>query len=281
MAFSLGYRRDPTRGRDATGQVVDLIARDRDFTTKLKPYLVSSSDGDVDLSLYATETNQLDLSACAGNATADSIEVGSAVDEENRARAEGREPAPQPQLSRLFIYSMAREILDSNGDGVGDLDQDEGTYIRLCFDILNRFGICAEATWPYDVSKAHTAPSLKAMRQATGHHLHSYYRIKSEGDGRLEDIVAALRGRHPIVFGTLISQEFMNEGGSSVVDRPAGTTLGGHAMMIVGYVGGNFKVKNSWGSSWKEGGYCYFTPDYLIWNETADLWVPTSGTVFG
>jgi C1A family cysteine protease len=281
MAFSLGYRRDPTRGYGANGQVVDLIARDRDFSEKLKPYLVSATDGDVDLSPYTTETNQLNVSACAGNATADSIEAVGAIDEENRAKAEGRAPVVLPQLSRLFIYSMAREIIDTDRDGVGDLDQDEGTYIRLCFDILRRFGICKETTWPYDVNKVHAPPSFMAMREATGHHLHSYYRIKSEGDGRLEDIVAALRGRHPVVFGTQINQEFLDGGGPTVIDRPTGTTIGGHAMMLVGYVGGNFKVKNSWGATWKDGGFCYFTPAYLSWSGTSDLWVPTSGTVFG
>jgi hypothetical protein len=176
---------------------------------------------------------------------------------------------------------MAREIIDTDRDGVGDLDQDEGTYIRLCFDILRRFGICKETTWPYDVNKVHAPPSFMAMREATGHHLHSYYRIKSEGDGRLEDIVAALRGRHPVVFGTQINQEFLDGGGPTVIDRPTGTTIGGHAMMLVGYVGGNFKVKNSWGATWKDGGFCYFTPAYLSWSGTSDLWVPTSGTVFG
>jgi len=52
-------------------------------------------------------------------------------------------------------------------------------------------------------------------------------------------------------------------------------------MLIVGYVDGFFKVKNSWGSAWREGGYCYFTPEYLAWEKTWDVWVPTMGTVFG
>ena len=36
-------------------------------------------------------------------------------------------------------------------------------------------------------------------------------------------------------------------------------------------------VKNSWGKDWRGGGFCFMQPDYLTWNETQDLWVPTLG----
>jgi len=267
----LGYRRDPTEG----------LSKDYDFASRLRPYLVGATDGDIDLSQYATETNQYELSACAGNATADAVEIISAIDEVDRAAAEGRAPKPQPQLSRLFVYAMARSLMDDNGDGKGDIDKDEGTYIRLCFEILSRFGICDETVWPYNEAKVFVAPSIKAMRQAIGHKIHSYYRIKQVGDERLDQIISSLRARHPVVFGTLVDQAFTQASGPSIISRPSGPTVGGHAMIVIGYVNGRFKIKNSWGRGWRENGYCYLTPEYLTWKDTWDLWVPTSGTVFG
>ncbi len=250
------------------------------FSEKLKPSLKPSILTDIDLSIYATPSNQYNLSACAGNATADAVEIIGAVDEEARALAEGLAARPQPQLSRLFIYSLARSLMDEDHDNQGDINVDAGVYIRLCFEVLSRFGICTEDLWPYDPTKVYVSPSLMAMRQAVGHRIHSYYRITESGDDRLEAIVAALRGKHPVVFGTSIDAAFQITSGADVIDRPTGNIVGAHAMIIVGYQNGLFKVKNSWGSHWRGDGYCYFTPAYLAWEETWDLWVPTSGTVF-
>ncbi len=268
-----GWRPDPRTETDPYGDTVDLVAKDwnvKDFLAKAPPKL---ADGDVDLSKYATDTNQWSLSSCAGNATADSVEILDAIEEEDDAKADGRAPVPQPQLSRLFVYNMARER-------AGELALDEGTYIRYCFDVLARFGICEENVWPYDEAKVFTSPTLKAQRRALGHKIHGFYRIKSTEEQRLDDIVAALRAKHPVVFGTLIDHTFQADNGPTVIGPPGSVTIGGHAMIVVGYVGGLFKVKNSWGPGWRDKGYCLMKPEYLAWDETQDLWVPTLAVHF-
>jgi C1A family cysteine protease len=253
MSTTYGYRRDPLAN----------WSNDFTFATDLQPKLsVKVSSGDVDMRPFCTDTNQYDVSGCAGNATADSIEIL------NRASN-----LPGLEASRMFVYSCARDLN-------GDLNRDEGTYITTCFDVLARFGICTEKDWAYDTSKVFVRPSLAAMRAATRHKIHSYYRIKSNEQSRLDEIVAALRAHHPVVFGTLIDQGFESFPGNPILNRPVGNTVGGHAMIIVGYVESSnlFIVKNSWGPTWREKGFSYFTPEYLTWSETSDLWVPTLGT---
>ncbi len=262
-----GYKPDP------------ISAKDNDFTTKLKPHLVSVTNGDIDLAKYSTTSQQGRLSACSGNSTADATEMVCTIEEEDRAIKENRKPIPVPQLSRLFVYSMARSIMEDDGSGHGQLDKDEGTYIRLCFDILSRFGICDETIWPYDESKVFTQPSIKAIRQAVGHRIHSYYRIKQTGNDRVSEIIAALRGRHPVVFGTKVGPSFSHIKAPYICGIPKDAE-GGHAQVIVGWINGNFKVKNSWGPYWGDGGFSYFTPEYIAWEKTQDIWVPTAGTVF-
>lgn len=268
MTPRFGYKRDLLVGKDVAGNAIDWVAKDKDYKTALRPALPVDV-GDIDLSAHATYSHQLNMSACAGNATGDSIEVLNSV-----------AGYPKIQISRLFIYTMARWAVDENGDGQGDIDRDEGSYIRLCFDTLSRFGVCDENIWPYEPSKVHTVPSIKAMRQAVGHRIHSYYRIKQEGEDRLEEVVSALRAKHPVVFGTNIAQSFITLRGEGPVSPPTGATAGGHAMMIIGYMNGLFLVKNSWGSGWGANGFCFMRPEYISWSQSWDFWVPTLGTVF-
>lgn len=266
--MKFGYRKDPPK------------ASDLDFSSNLKGRLVEVHPGDVDLRSFTTQTNQYATSSCAGNATADSVEILDNI-------ASGRSGESVIQLSRLFVYTLARNLMDLDGDGKGDVDKDEGTFIRLCFDVLSKFGICREdlpvdqGGWPFDVSKVHTLPSLKAMRAATGHRIHSYYRISETGEARLDAILTALRANKPVVFGTRVDEPFTDLVGKGPVGPPKGPALGGHAMTIVGYDRSKgFLIKNSWGEGWGDGGCCFMDPEYLTWERTTDLWVPTKGSEF-
>lgn len=249
---------------------------------ELLPKLKAVQSGDVDLSPHTTQSNQYRAGSCGGNATADSVEVLNSI--------EGR---PHVQLSRLFVYTLARNFMDLDHDGRSDIDKDDGTYLRLCFEVLSKFGICREdidakkGGWPYTVDRygnvgnLHVLPSLRAMRKATGHRIHSYYRIIATGSDRLDEIIAALRANHPVVFGTLIDDGFVSLRSEGPVGPPKGDTRGGHAMIIVGYISGKgFIVKNSWGKNWGDFGRCIMLPEYLTWKKTNDLWVPTRGVTF-
>jgi C1A family cysteine protease len=249
----------------------------KDFKTSLAPTLKASGSGDPDLRPYCTPTHQWSLSACAGNATADSVEILDALDEAAKAKKESRKPLPTVQLARLFVYAKARELHQ-------ELSKDQGTYISSCFEVLSRFGICSEQTWPYDTSKVFVTPSIKALREATGHKIHSYYRISETGSERVDAVLTALRAYHPVVFGTLIPAWFGQWNGTDVINHPKDKEplAGGHAMILVGWSSAKsaFIVKNSWGTAWGDRGYWYMSPEYLAWNNTWDLWVPTRGYSF-
>lgn len=49
-------------------------------------------------------------------------------------------------------------------------------------------------------------------------------------------------------------------------EKPSGDH-GRHAMLIVGYIGNYFIVKNSWGTDWGDGGYCYIPKRLLADSE--------------
>jgi hypothetical protein len=253
---TLNYAQDPKRG---PGSKPDLSFRE--IAVGLKAVV----PGDVDLRGFTTETNQLDLPACVGNSTADSIEILSA--------AQG---FPKVELSRMFIWTLARNMMTEEG-----YKYNTGTYIRLAFKVLNKFGICLEEHYPYS-SAWDRLPSLKAMQKATGRKIKGYYRIDSTGEQRIEDMLKALRARHPVVFGTLLDDPWRSYRGQGTLDVPKGATIGGHAMVCVGYDSKKgFIVKNSWGRGWGDGGFCYLSEEYMMWKSTWDIWVPTIGEDFG
>lgn len=264
----MSYLPDPPK---QPGQKPDLS-----FSASLAPSLTAIDLGDVDMRIHTSQTNQYKMESCVGNATADSIELLNSV-----------AGLPEVQVSRLFIYTLARNMSDADGDGRSDINIDKGTFIRYAFEVLQKFGVCREdipveqGGWPYDMDKVFTLPSLKAMRAATGHRIHSYYRITETGEDRLGKIVEALRAHHPVVFGTRIAESFKKVHDETPVEMPEGDTVGAHAMMVVGYsFEKGFLIKNSWGVNWGDYGFCWMKPEYLAWKMTQDLWVPTMGTTF-
>jgi C1A family cysteine protease len=265
MANVYGWRKDPRFRAEPDGTNTDLVALDKKFETLSTGLNFQLGSGDVNLSQYCVAMDQYQLSSCTGNATCESLEM-----------LENMVNGNAVLLSRLFTYGMARTI-------EGTLNVDGGSHVRTCFDTLSRFGVCTETIWPYDMNQVNVSPSILAQQQAVGHKIKGYYRITSTGEQRLQDIQTALYNKHPIVIGTDVGTDFENlpQGTLGPLGPPAlGTIKGGHALVIVGYVGGNYIIKNSWGTGWGQNGFCMFTPDYLTWTDTDDLWVPTLAPVF-
>ncbi len=266
MANVYGRKPDPRFRVEPDGSTTDLVALDKKFETLSTALNFQLGSGDADLSPYCVAMDQYQLSSCCGNATCEGLEIL-----ENIRDGIGSATI----LSRLFTYAMARTE-------EGTLSVDNGTHVRACFDTLTRFGVCTEQIWPYDMSKVNISPSILSQQQAVGHKVKGAYRITTDGDQRLTDIQTALYNKHPVVFGTDVGTEFEAAGPTTgPLGPPAfGTIKGGHALVVVGYIGGNYLIKNSWGTGWGNNGFCYFTPDYLTWIDTNDLWVPTLAPVF-
>lgn len=212
---------------------------------------------------FTPVSNQLNLNSCAGNATADSLEMllgqtGKVI-----------------QLSRLFIYWNARVYTK-------DTDKDDGCYIRNCFDSLFTLGVPSEERWAYNESKVFAQPDIFAYGQANDNKINSYYRINGTGTKRLDQIEEAVRSNHPVVFGTGISKQFITYHNQQVVWNIPDNIAGYHAMVITGVRSRGskreFLIRNSWGDSWGDDnnpGHTWFSEEYMTWAETSDLWVPT------
>lgn len=148
----------------------------------------------------------------------------------------------------------------------------EGCSIRNAFLHASEWGLIAESRWPESDATATAVPPLDTWREGECAKLEAYYRIP-DGAGKADRIRAALaRGRCP-VFGMFVDEAF-EQLGSSIYRAPAGSSRGGHAMVIVGYsaVLDAFLVRNTWGSGWGDDGYGWLDASFVE-RSTFDVWV--------
>lgn len=167
-------------------------------------------------------------------------------------------------LSRLFIYYNTRAEY-------GDIQKDDGIYLRDGLKSLAKFGVCSEQLWPYDVEKFDDRPTEDCYDDAKKRKIIKYQKLIST-----YYITEVLNHNKPVVFAMEIYEGFMNLNERfSTVNIPSRKekSLGGHAMCMVGYDLKKrlFLAKNSFGSSWGDNGYCWIPFDYIK-QEGYDIW---------
>lgn len=168
-------------------------------------------------------------------------------------------------------------------------DPNRGATYTAAMEILKTQG-CSNTTLmpPYTVHT--TQPSAQAKNNASNYKIHAYYRFDNVN---LERIKSFLRRDYPLPVGLKIDRGFGYpndpkyksydiDGVEYVYERRDGSTLGEHAVLIVGYddnIGGNgaFKIMNSWSSNWANRGYVWI--DYEIFKQMVVM-VDTKPVIF-
>lgn len=203
--------------------------------------------------------DQSALGSCTSNAIAGGYEY------EQR-----REGLMDFMPSRLFNYYGEREI-------EGWIPWDTGAFIRDGMIVANKLGFPDERLWPYQISRFAERPPAAAYEDAKKHKTVSYARVMT--DGRERDCKLVLAAQTPVVFGFTVYSSFFDVGRDGIVKVPDITrenVEGGHAVLMVGYKRlkprGAFYaiVRNSWGTSWGDAGYCYFPMMWLMNEMNAD-----------
>lgn len=210
--------------------------------------------------LLPTPYDQGDLGSCTANALAASVALQMILEKKLVANN-----TPKTTPSRLFIYYNERAI-------EGTVSEDSGAYIRDGIKSLNKQGTCFESDWPYNIRVFTRKPSTLAYKNALPNTVKQYLKINVPDMNAKK---AAITTNHAIVFGISVYESFESDNASKTglipMPDPSESMLGGHAMAIVGYddnkvIGkskGAFEVRNSWGPSWGDKGYCWIPYDYL------------------
>ncbi len=170
--------------------------------------------------------------------------------------------------SRMYQYWQER-VID------GDPQQDAGSSLRTACRAAAQ-GYCPEALWPYRGDLLFQSPSSRAVGAAGSHRVTAYLRIPQT----IEALTASLHVGNPVAFGFSVFSEFESPqvAASGIVPMPQASEqmIGGHAVVLCGYDGKSFIVRNSWGSAWGRDGYFLMPAEYVLNPGLAsDFWTVT------
>lgn len=171
--------------------------------------------------------------------------------------------------SRLFLYYNERK-------DDGDIQEDAGSSLSECVTALEKYGVCAEASWPYIISKFKTAPPAKCYTEAKKHVAVEAHQLGQT----VNEMKACLASGFPFILGIEVFSglESAQAAKTGVVPMPHKDekSLGGHAIVCCGYDDKKkvWIMRNSWSAQW--GMHGYFTLPYAYLtdaNIASDFWV--------
>ena len=179
-----------------------------------------------------------------------------------------------PKLgSRLITYWGARGY-------IGTVGYDSGSHIRDGFRFMNHVGFMPEDETKngYDISKFQEAPTPEEQRlmfdqKNKGQGDVSYYKIFETGEARKQAIKLALSNEVIPVLGTETTDSFLSYG-RGILRRPSVQErfTGGHAFYLCGYDADCVYAANSWSNLFGENGFMRLGWDYILWDQTRDIW---------
>jgi C1A family cysteine protease len=190
--------------------------------------------------------DQGSLGSCAGNAMTNCYEI----------MVKKFYPDYFVDLSRLYAYYHARLLENS-------LNEDSGVvHLRNVIKGVEKYGLCREELWPYDIEKYNDKPSPDCYEDAQSRGILEYRAVRAHAD-----MLESLSLGYPILAGFEIFDRFITlDKNDPVIHMPGEkeNSQGGHAVAVIGYdlEKQQFLIKNSFGKEWGDQGYAWISFEY-------------------
>lgn len=165
----------------------------------------------------------------------------------------GKSLSQQAAFSPAFIFNQIRHSKPSRC---------EGSFIEDALDLLVNQGVARMDEFPYTDQECSRTPSARVMASAELNKIRSW---KTINKGQIETVKGELYRGNPVIVAMAIPESFHKVRGSVIFNDINAKPKGYHAMNVVGYDDqmGAFKLLNSWGSEWGDGGYGWVDYDTL------------------
>jgi hypothetical protein len=178
-------------------------------------------------------------------------------------------------LSVMFGYYHTRKR-----GGTEKLDL--GCFPRLAWQAVEGMGFCKEVLWPFKPDDINRPPDFDATAGAIDQKwIEGYYNIWGLV-GRAEEVRSALSQGHPVIFGTIVDDDFKRYKGIKNPEplKPPKGFSGRHMMCAVAYDQDGLWVINSWGKDWgapdltgfHSGGFFRMSWEWVNWHQATDWW---------
>lgn len=162
-------------------------------------------------------------------------------------------------VSELFVYYNSRVLR-------GNVHEDTGVSLLDAVNSVKEHGACFSETYPYEIENFKNEPNENSFIEAKHQVVEKAYRVAIKE----KDFKQAIAKGHPVIFGLKLFESFYPKDKSGLITYPTAKEAshknhGHHAMLLVGYNDDEklFKVRNSWGKTFGNEGYCFIPYDYV------------------
>ena len=198
-----------------------------------------------------TVGDQKDTGSCVGWATAEGVLRWHLVQA-------GRLPKT-PRLSPRFIWMAAKETDQFVAQPTTFIESD-GTWLKAALDVARKWGAVQDSVLPFASGKLYSGEVATFYALSTQLKIASYFNLGTEPT----DWRTWLAQNGPILTRLDVDSTWDNATatkGKLTTYKPS-TVRGGHAVAMVGYTSTAFIIRNSWGTSWGDGGFAYASTAY-------------------
>ena len=189
--------------------------------------------------------------------------------------------------SILYLYYWARFLENS-------VNYDSGVSLSDGLMAMQKFGVCRESLWEYNINNFTVKPTKEAYLDALAFKDHLDPKRINKVSQNLNVMKAMLNRGTAFACGIKIYESFesksVENSGLVLMPQKGEESKGSHAVVFAGYDddvnGGCFLVRNSWGPSWgtnfegdhlKERGYFWLPYKYATNSKLAyDFWTISS-----
>ena len=162
-------------------------------------------------------------------------------------------------LSPRFVWMASKET-DPFLSRPTTFIETEGTSLKSALDIARKFGVVRDSVLPFSSGKLYGGQASTFYAIAAQLKILAYFNLGTN----LTNWRTWLATKGPILTRLSVDSTWdqASTNAGNLDDYKPETARGGHAVALVGYRPGRFIVRNSWGTSWGQGGFGYASLAY-------------------